>query len=316
MEENKEIEIDLRKVFMMLRKKAAIILIISFIGAALSGCVTNLLIKPKYTAGVSFYVNNNNDNLIGSTGTITSSDLDASERLVNTYMFVVNSRTFLNKVADKLADGTTATQLSKMISTSQVESTLAFQVNVTTENNQFSADVANIIAELAPDEIVRVLKVGGVEVIDYASAPNKPSSPNLKKNVLIGFAVAFVAAFAVFFIKELFDTRIMTESDLTRDFDIPVLGTVPRLLPVDERSHCTTAPLWRTLQIRFQERRENKKWHFQKRKTTKARICTFQERTRKKFFPPLPRLLLKRLTVQFVQTSFSRKRAMNVLYSS
>ena len=201
MEENREIEIDLRKVFMMLRKKAAIILIISFIGAALSGCVTNLLIKPKYTAGVSFYVNNNNDNLVGSSGTITSSDLDASERLVNTYMFVVNSRTFLNKVADKLADGTTATQLSKMISTSQVESTLAFQVNVTTENNQFSADVANIIAELAPDEIVRVLKVGGVEVI----------------------------------IKELFDTRIMTESDLTRDFDIPVLGTVPRLLPVDEK---------------------------------------------------------------------------------
>ena len=150
-------------------------------------------------------------------------------------MFVVNSRTFLNKVADKLADCTTATQLSKMISTSQVESTLAFQVNVTTENNQFSADVANIIAELAPDEIVRVLKVGGVEVIDYASAPNKPSSPNLKKNVLIGFAAAFVAAFAVFFIKELFDTRIMTESDLTRDFDIPVLGTVPRLLPVDEK---------------------------------------------------------------------------------
>ena len=27
----------------------------------------------------------------------------------------------------------------------------------------------------------------------------------------------------------------MTESDLTRDFDIPVLGTVPRLLPVDEK---------------------------------------------------------------------------------
>ena len=53
--------------------------------------------------------------------------------------------------------------------------------------------------------------------------------------MLIGFAVAFVAAFAVFFIKELFDTRIMTESDLTRDFDIPVLGTVPRLLPVDEK---------------------------------------------------------------------------------
>lgn len=235
MEENREIEIDLRKVFMMLKKKAAIILVIAFIGAALSGCITNLLIKPKYTAGVSFYVNNNNENLVGSTGTMTSSDLDASERLVNTYMFVVNSRTFLNKVADKLADGTTASQLASMVSTSQVESTLAFQVNVTTENNQLSADIANVIADLAPDEIVRVLKVGGVEVIDYASAPSKPSSPNLKKNILIGFAVAFVAAFAVFFIKELFDTRILSENDLTRDFDIPVLGTVPRLLPTEEK---------------------------------------------------------------------------------
>ena len=79
MEENREIEIDLRKIFIMLKKKVAIILVIAFIGAALAGCITNFFIKPKYTSGVSFYVNNNNDNLIGSSGTISSSDLDASE---------------------------------------------------------------------------------------------------------------------------------------------------------------------------------------------------------------------------------------------
>lgn len=193
-----------------------------------------------------------------------------------------------------------------MISTSQVESTLAFQVNVTTENNQFSADVANIIAELAPDEIVRVLKVGGVEVIDYASAPSKPSSPNLKKNVLIGFAVAFVAAFAVFFIKELFDTRIMTESDLTRDLIFPFSAPFLAFYLLTKRSRCTTVPLWRTLQIRFQERRENKNGTFKKR-NNESKNMHFSREDQKKFFPPLPRLLLKRLTVQFVQTSFSRK---------
>ena len=47
MEENREIEIDLRKVFMMLRKKAAIILIISFIGAALSGGRCKFLCKQQ-----------------------------------------------------------------------------------------------------------------------------------------------------------------------------------------------------------------------------------------------------------------------------
>ena len=37
MEENREIEIDLRKIFIMLKKKVAIILVIAFIGAALAG---------------------------------------------------------------------------------------------------------------------------------------------------------------------------------------------------------------------------------------------------------------------------------------
>lgn len=235
MEENREIEIDLRKIFTMLKKKVAIILVIAFIGAALAGCITNFLIKPKYTSSVSFYVNNNNDNLIGSSGTISSSDLDASEKLVNTYMFVVKSRTFRDKIADKLSSEVTSSQLKSMMSCSQVESTLAFQVNVTSTSPQLAADVANTIAELAPDEIVRVLKVGGVEVIDYASVPTSPSSPNLAKNILIGFAVAFALAFIVFFTKELFDTRITSENDLTKDFDIPVLGTVPRLLPVEAK---------------------------------------------------------------------------------
>ena len=220
MEENREIEIDLRKIFIMLKKKVAIILVIAFIGAALAGCITNFFIKPKYTSGVSFYVNNNNDNLIGSSGTISSSDLDASEKLVNTYMFVVKSRTFRDKIADKLSSEVTSSQLKSMISCSQVESTLIFQVNVTSTSPQLASDVANTIAELAPDEIVRVLKVGGVEVVDYASVPTSPSSPNLAKNILIGFAVAFALAFIIY---------------LTKDFDIPVLGTVPRLLPVEAK---------------------------------------------------------------------------------
>lgn len=45
MEENREIEIDLRKIFIMLKKKVAIILVIAFIGAALAGCITNFLLN-------------------------------------------------------------------------------------------------------------------------------------------------------------------------------------------------------------------------------------------------------------------------------
>ncbi len=47
MEENREISIDLRKVFSMLKKKAVFIIVISLIGAVLAGCITNFFIEPN-----------------------------------------------------------------------------------------------------------------------------------------------------------------------------------------------------------------------------------------------------------------------------
>ncbi len=233
MEENREIEIDLKKIFTMLKKRLIFIVLVGLIGATISGCITNFFITPQYTTNVKLYVSSNTDNLLGSGGSISQNELDASTRLVNTYLVVVRSDNFLEKVADRLGDGTTASAIKSMISCSQIDETLAFQVNVTSSNPQRAADVANAIAETCPSEIVRVLKVGGVEVIDYAKVPTSPSSPNLKKNVLIGLIAGLALSFVFFFIKEMFDTRIITSKDLEKDFSIPVLGSIPRLVPVE-----------------------------------------------------------------------------------
>lgn len=232
MEENKEINIDLRKIFSMLRKKIIFIAVISLIGAVLAGCITNFFIEPKYTASIKMHVYSSSDNRVGANSTITSSELEASQRLVNTYLVVVESRTFREKVAGKLGNNMDPDEIGKMMSCSQIEETLAFQVNVTSTDRDLAMNIANAIADTCPDEIVRILKVGGVEVIDYATLPQEPSSPNLQKNILVGLILSFAVSFVFFFIKELFDTSITDEKDLQREFDIPILGTIPRLVPV------------------------------------------------------------------------------------
>lgn len=236
MEENREISIDLRKVFSMLKKKIIFIVIISLIGAVLAGCITNFFIEPKYTATIKMHVYSSSDNRVASSSSISSSEIEASKQLVNTYLVVVNSDTFAQKVADRLDNGITPEQIQSMMSSSQIEETLAFQVNVTSTDPQLAADVANAIANTCPDEIVRILKVGGVEVIDYASVPDSPSSPNLQRNIMIGLLFSFAVSFVFFFVKELFDTSITDEKDLEREFDIPILGTIPRLVPVTEKT--------------------------------------------------------------------------------
>lgn len=243
MEENRDINIDLRKIFSMLKKKVIFILIISIIGGVLAGCITNFFIEPKYTASIKMHVYSSSDNRVASNSTITSSELEASQRLVNTYLVVVGSNTFTQKVADKIGNGMKPEMIRSMMSCSQIEDTLAFQVNVTSTDPQLAADVANEIANTCPEEIVRILKVGGVEVIDYATAPTSPSSPNLKRNILIGLVFSFAVSFVFFFIKELFDTRITDEKDLEREFDIPILGTIPRLVPSAEKTKSDVKPI-------------------------------------------------------------------------
>lgn len=241
MEENREINIDLRKIFTMLKKKLIFVVIISLIGGVLAGCITNFFIEPKYTATIKMHVYSNSDNRIASNSTITSSEFEASQRLVNTYLVVVGSDTFTQKVADKMDNVVTADEIRSMMSCSQIEDTVAFRVSVTSTNPQLAMEIANEIANTCPEEIVRILKVGGVEVIDYATEPKSPSSPNLKKNVLIGLLASFAVSFVFFFIKELFDTSITDEKDLEREFDIPILGTIPRLVPVTEKTRMDTS---------------------------------------------------------------------------
>lgn len=236
MEDNREIEIDFRKLFSMLKRKLVFIILITIIGAIASGCITNFFITPKYTATVKLHAWSNSEKFMSSNGSISDGEYSASEKLVNTYLVVVTSDTLLEKVAAKIGNGITVSQLKSMVSCSQITDTIAFRVSVTSADPKQAAEIANIIAEICPNEIVRILKVGGVEVIDYAKEPSSPSSPNLKKNILIGLVAGFAVSFAFFFIKELFDTSITDEEDLIREFSLPIIGTVPKLVPVNSKA--------------------------------------------------------------------------------
>ncbi|MCH5315952.1 MAG: hypothetical protein J1E81_08560 [Eubacterium sp.] len=236
MEENREIEIDLRKIFEMLKKKIVYILLIGIIGAILAACYTNFFIDSKYTATVKLYAYSSNDYMLSPENSISVSQFDASEKIIKTYLEVIKSYAFLEKVADKFDNTISAGQIKGMMSCAQIEGTLAFQISVSSTNAQTAMDVANAIADTCPDEIVRILKVGGVSILDNARKPTAPSYPDTKKNVLIGFAAAFAVSLVFFFLKEIFDTSIKDEKDLEREFDIPILGSIPRLIPTNDNS--------------------------------------------------------------------------------
>ena len=219
------LEIDLQKLLLTyLRKWWAIVLcaVVAFLGALL---ITTQFITPMYRASITVYVNSvSSDQEINS---ISSGSLSTAQKLVDTYVNMIESDTVLEKVADTSGKNISANQIRKIMSAEQVDSTEIFKVYITHADPEFAADVANSIAEVAPDAIEEFVVGSSAKIIDYAKVPVNPSSPNTSRNCILGALVGCVFAVLIITIQFLLDVRIKTEEDLAMLFDIPVLGQIP-----------------------------------------------------------------------------------------
>ena len=90
--------------------------------------------------------------------------------------------------------------------------------------------IVNAVAEIAPQKILDIVQTGAAQVVQYASTPQSPISPNATRNAAIAAAAAFVLAAVVFVLIAILDTRIRTSEDLSETFGITVLGSIPTIM--------------------------------------------------------------------------------------
>lgn len=217
-------ELDLKNLILLLWKRIWIIALAVVLVGVGAFALSKWGMTPVYSATISMYVNNS----IRESGqtTVTQSDLSASQKLVDTYIVILKSDAVLDQVAAKLKD-ITAEEIRGKISAAAINNTEAFSVTVNDSSAGRAREIANTIAEMSPGEIIRVVKAGSVEVIDYASTPTAPSSPNILRNTALGMLLGAVLAVGGVLLFAMFDTTIHTEEDLKRFFTIPIVGVIP-----------------------------------------------------------------------------------------
>lgn len=236
MEHKNEFEIDLKKIAIMLKKRLLPIALCTLLGAILAAGITAFFITPQYAAEVKMYVYANPDRTDAGS-TITAGEIAASESLIGTYIVVLESDSVLSEVTNRLQLQMSTDELRQRLQIAAINDSAAFRVRVTTDDAALSADIANTIADIAPQRIIEVVNAGGVEIIDRAKVPQAPASPNKMQNVLIGALAGLLLSFGGFFLKEIFDTTIRSESDLTEEFGLPMLGCIPTLTTAVQNEH-------------------------------------------------------------------------------
>ena len=220
------VEFDLRNLFKILLKRSWIIFLCMVVMGAAMFVYTVNFVTPQYKANVTMYVNNNTSN--NGTG-IDSTDLAVALRLVKTYVTIISSDNVLDKVISETELDLTAEQVRSMLSAEVVNETEMFRVSVTAPSPQLAADIANAIAEVAPDEITAIIEGSAAKVIDYAKVPKGKSSPNYTTNTVIGALIGAVLSVFAILIHNMLDLTVHNEDELTNTFSIPVLGVIPEL---------------------------------------------------------------------------------------
>lgn len=226
-QKREEMEIDLKKLFMALVRRAWIIILVAILLATLGYSYAKYMIAPAYAANIKLFVNNTyGENSQG----FSSSQMMAAQSLAYTYMVFLDSRDVLEAVRIESGLDYTVGQIRSMISASPVNETEVFQVTVSCAKSKDAAVIANAIAKVLPERIAYFLQVEGssVVVVEHAVENRTPVGPNREKYATFGFLCGALITAILIIIANLLDTKIDSEEYLTQRYEaIPLLAVIP-----------------------------------------------------------------------------------------
>ena len=190
--------------------------------------VVALLVTPTYESRVTFYVYNNSGGTSQS-GSIDKSDLQAAESLATTYSKILESNSVLNAVLSDLNSPMTRKELAQMVDVAVVTDTQLLEVVITSTDAENACLVAKSFAGVAPAEIVRITKAGGVEVVDQPEVATEKSSPRTAFDTAVAVVVGVILAAVIVILKTLSDTTIYLPEDIDKLVGVTVLGQIPEI---------------------------------------------------------------------------------------
>ena len=223
-QENQAVEIDVFAMLKTLWKRKFSIVLVALVFAIAAFGYSAFLAKKEYQSTSRIYVvsRQNQDN-----NALTNSDLQAGSYLVKDYREIILSQNVLSQAIEELKLDMTPAELSKKISVSVPTDTRILSITAKDGDPKEAARIANGLRNVAAEKIISVTKVSDVTTLDEAEVPQSPSSPNIRRNVLLGFIAGAGLMVVLMVVVEVLDDRVKRPEDVEELMGLTLLGIVP-----------------------------------------------------------------------------------------
>ena len=223
-QENQMVEIDIVSLLKTIWKRKFLIILTALITAVIALGYSVFIAKPSYQSTTRIYVVNRQQS---DNNALTNQDLQAGAYLVKDYKEIILSQDVLSTVISELKLSSTTADLAGKVTVSVPTDTRIVSITVTNGDPNQASRIANTLREVAAEKIITVTKVSDVTTLEEAEAPKSPSSPNIRRNVLIGFVGGAVAMVVLVLIVEVLDDRVKKPEDIEEVMGMSLLGIVP-----------------------------------------------------------------------------------------
>ena len=206
----------------LMRKHLKLVIALPIACALATAAFAWLLLPNQYSASVSMYVLTKS----GSTDSIASTDLSASQMLTNDVATLITG----GRVMDDTAKALKMDSLSdyKVAVTSET-TTRVITLTVTGESAQSVAIIANQLAATTDDVAQEVMDVQAINAIDQAVEPAAPSGPPRAMYTVVAFLAGIFLAVAIIVLIDMVNTRVRSAEEAEELLGLPIIGRIPTI---------------------------------------------------------------------------------------
>lgn len=220
-QEANTIEIDVLSLLRTIWRKKFLILLTAILTTGLAFAYSAFLLTPQYDSTTRLYVvTQSSDN----GAVITTQDLQAGSFLVKDYKEIILSQDVLKNVTTTLG---ITDDIKEKITVNIPVDTRILSITVRDSDPNQAATIANTLRDEAAKKIIEVTKVSDVTTLEAALPAEKPSTPQTKRNLVLGFIVGAFLATALVLVLEVLDDRVKRPQDIEEGLGMTLLGLVP-----------------------------------------------------------------------------------------
>lgn len=216
-----EIEIDLKELFYVIKRKLWIILLTGIVGAVGFGLFTAMVMKPVYTSSTMLYI-------VNKTTTLTSlTDLQLGTQLTKDYKVLVTSRPVTGQVITNLDLNLSHEQLVKKIKVDNPTDTRILTISVEDTDPYMAKSIADEFASVASARMAEIMDSAPPNIVEEAYLPTQKTKPSITKNTMIGGLAGVFLAGAIILVLFVMNDAIKAPEDVEKYLGLNTLATIP-----------------------------------------------------------------------------------------